>query len=335
MTNYIAVLGFLLTTISYLCHGHGSHGQIELESHGGRSPHERFHDAHYKNGQHDEHMDHQAILGSKKTADEFDTLAPEESKKRLRLMATKMDTNVDGFVDKAELKAWIFKSLKQLDREETDERFDEIDEDRDGFVTFHEYVKEAFGEDDFDVNASPEKLDKDDQKLFEEDKSFFTAADMNLDRKLSKDEFAAFQNPESHIHMHNALIDSTLVEKDRNKNGLIDFNEFLGEYGRATAINIFLASKEDSEWYQVESDRFKNEYDLNKDGQLDRDEMRKWLVPDLDETAKDEMEHLFSEADKNHDAKLSYDEIVNEYNLFVGSEATNYGEHLEKIHEEL
>lgn len=36
------------------------------------------------------------------------------------------------------------------------------------------------------------------------------------------------------------------------------------------------------------------------------------------------------------DGKLSIAEIVAEYNLFVGSEATNYGEHLQNLkHEEL
>jgi len=322
-----SIVGIILVlTLPYFCNCHGSHGQKEMESHGGRNPHERFQDAHYKNGQHDDHMDHQAVLGSKKTAEEFDKLAPEESKKRLRIMAKKMDLNADGFVDKHELKTWIFNSLQRLDREETDERFDEVDENRDGVIDFSEYVKEAFGEDELDANGSPEKMDADDAKLFDEDKIFFTAADVNRDGKLSKDEFAAFQNPESHVHMHDSLIDNTLKEKDKNKDGFIDLGEFLGEY----------ANKKDSEWHKVESDRFKNDYDLNKDGHLDRKEMKKWLVPDLEETAKDEMEHLYSEADKNHDAKLSYDEIVNEYNLFVGSEATNYGEHLEKFsHEEL
>lgn len=59
----IALVAILLITVPYLCHGHGNHGQKETEAHGGRSPHERFQDAHYKNGRHDEHMDHQAILG--------------------------------------------------------------------------------------------------------------------------------------------------------------------------------------------------------------------------------------------------------------------------------
>lgn len=99
----------------------------------------------------------------------------------------------------------------------------------------------------------------------------------------------------------------------------------------------FLASKKDSEWYATESARFTELYDKNKDGKLDVDEMKLWLVPNVVETAKQESQHLFHEADANKDAQLSYDEIVDAYALFVGSEATNYGEHLEKFrhHSEL
>ena len=38
-----------------------------------------------------------------------------------------MDINEDGVVDKAELQAWIHRSLMHLDEEETAERFEEID----------------------------------------------------------------------------------------------------------------------------------------------------------------------------------------------------------------
>ncbi len=81
----------------------------------------------------------------------------------------------------------------------------------------------------------------------------------------------------------------------------------------------------------MEEERFNNEYDKDKDGLLDRAEMKSWLVPDIDQTAKEEMQHLFEEADVDKDDKLSFDEIVNEHQLFVGSEATNYGEHLNKV----
>lgn len=66
-------------------------------------------------------------LGSKKTADEFDNLSPEDAKLRLRVLAKKMDKDSDGFVTRQELIEWIHNSMLLLDKEETDERFDEID----------------------------------------------------------------------------------------------------------------------------------------------------------------------------------------------------------------
>jgi len=102
-------------------------------------------------------------------------------------------------------------------------------------------------------------------------------------------------------------------------------SEFMGEIGDSP----------NSEWYVVERDRFQHDYDKDHDGYLDAIEMRAWLVPDTKQTSIEETEHLFAQTDKNNDDRLSYDEIVDEYRTFVGSEATNYGEHLEKVHEEL
>lgn len=76
------------------------------------------------------------------------------------------------------------------------------------------------------------------QKLFEEDKGFFTAADLDHDGKLNREEFAAFQNPESHPHMHDSLIDSNLKDKDKNGDGFIDLQEFLGEYGKKAFVAL-------------------------------------------------------------------------------------------------
>lgn len=47
--------------------------------------------------------------------------------------------------------------------------------------------------------------------------------------------------------------------------------------------------------------------------------------------ATDEVDHLFAAADEDHDDRLSYDEIVNNHDIFVGSEATDYGDHLQNI----
>lgn len=51
-------------------------------------------------------------VGSAKEAEIFDHLQPEESKKRLRMLLTKIDLNNDHFIDPEELYAWIVKSFK-------------------------------------------------------------------------------------------------------------------------------------------------------------------------------------------------------------------------------
>lgn len=50
------------------------------------------------------------------------------------------------------------------------------------------------------------------------------------------------------------------------------------------------------------------------------------------EVAEDEVAHLFASADEDHDERLSYVEILDKYDIFVGSEATDYGDHLHNMH---
>lgn len=49
------------------------------------------------------------------------------------------------------------------------------------------------------------------------------------------------------------------------------------------------------------------------------------------DVATDEVDHLFAASDNDGDDRLSYDEIVHNHDLFVGSEATDYGDHLQNI----
>ena len=50
--------------------------------------------------------------------------------------------------------------------------------------------------------------------------------------------------------------------------------------------------------------------------------------------ALEESKHLIQSADENKDGKLSEEEIAQHHDVFVGSEATDYGRALPK-HEEL
>uniref|UniRef100_A0A0N5A7K3 Reticulocalbin-3 n=1 Tax=Syphacia muris TaxID=451379 RepID=A0A0N5A7K3_9BILA len=290
----------------------------EHEAHGSVSS--KFRYEHEGEG-HNEHSDHKAVLGSEKVAKEFDELSPEESRKRLRVLAVKMDVNHDGFVDNEELTDWIQKSIISLDKEESDERFAELDKDGNLVITWSEYIADGFG----DIQET-ENMDAEDKKLMEEDRKYFVAADHDGNGVLNMEEFDAFHAPEHHPHMHETVVELTLKEKDLNKDGKIDLKEFLGD----------IAGNEGAEWYEMEKARFADEYDKDKSGFLEGEEIVAWLIPDTKVTAQQEAEHLIANADKDHDKRLSIDEIVDEYGLFVGSEATNYGEHLNKVkHEEL
>ena len=108
----------LVVLLSALVQGAVHHK--EREEDGAFSPKDRGHH-HGKDGEHDAHWDHEAILGSHKEAEEFDDLSPVEAKKRLRILAGKMDRNLDGFVDKTELRQWIVRSFRMLSREDSDE----------------------------------------------------------------------------------------------------------------------------------------------------------------------------------------------------------------------
>lgn len=50
------------------------------------------------------------------------------------------------------------------------------------------------------------------------------------------------------------------------------------------------------------------------------------------EVATDEVDHLFASTDDDHDDRLSYKEIIDNYDIFVGSEVTDYGDYLQNIH---
>lgn len=108
--------------------------------------------------------------------------------------------------------------------------------------------------------------------LIEEDKLLWAAADMNGDNKLDSKEFAAFVNPEEFVRMHSTLVKQMLARKDHNKDGFINFNEFItDEYGNTPEAK--------STHFISEKDKFENEFDLNHDGRLDFDECMKWIIP--------------------------------------------------------
>lgn len=209
-------------------HSH-KHLGTEREIDGAYSP--RDHD-HYEDGEHNVEFDHEAILGSAREAEEFDHLPPEEAKKRLSILLTKMDLNEDKDISTTELKQWILRSFKSLSEEESREKFNEVDLNKDNEVTWNEYKAETYGVDsEIEDGIFSGKEHAEEKKLMKNDIELFHTADLNKDGKLDSQEFLAFTHPEEAPHMLEVILKQTLDEKDINKDGFIDFQEYIGDRG--------------------------------------------------------------------------------------------------------
>nr|XP_034311901.1 calumenin isoform X1 [Crassostrea gigas] len=296
----------------------------EDPTHGGGhgKEHNPIHKEHYHDGAHDPHYDHEAILGDRQLEKEFDELEPEEAKRRLGVLAGEMDANKDGFVSRDELVQWIMNSFRKLDMEDSLEQFEESDENADNKVTWKEYLSRNHG---FNINDFKDYTEEDavseftkKLKVLEEDKKRFDAADLDKDGALKKDEFVAYLYPADFPHMHDVEMERTLQDHDKNKDGIITKEEFLAD-----------TDKNDKQLLLLEEERF-TDFDKNRDGILDKKEIKDWVLPDNNEAAVEEAEHLIERSDSDKDGKLSIEEIVNNHEDFVGSQATNYGEFLPK-----
>ncbi|XP_034097385.1 reticulocalbin-2 [Drosophila sulfurigaster albostrigata] len=302
-------------------HKHEKHTSKERIKDGVYVPRDAHH--HGEHGEHNVEFDHEAIIGNTKEAQEFDTLTPEESKRRLAILIRMMDLNKDEYIDRHELKAWILRSFKKLSEEEAADRFEEIDLDGDDKITWKEYLLDTYAMEDEDFKKEVIDFDsyEDEQNMIKQDKEMFNAADVNKDGVLTMEEYVYFQNPEEHPQMLPILLEHTMQDKDTNHDGKIDFQEYVGQ----------AAAHHDKEWLVTEKERFDKDHDINGDGMLTGNEVLSWIVPSNTAIASDEVDHLFVSTDEDHDDRLSYLEILNNYDTFVGSEATDYGDHLQNI----
>jgi len=321
LTIYLILIIYFTQDTWQAAHTHAKkkEGHGEREEDGAFSPRDRRHG---DGDDHDAAFDHEAILGSRKEAEEFDDLTPEEAKERLRILLTKMDRDLDEAIDRNELYAWILRSFKALSQEDSDDRFEDADGDENGFVTWEEYLEDEY---DFGDMENPDLSDPslaEEWKLMEEDKILFSAADANKDGHLHKKEYLAFTHPEEDPNLKPHVLEQVLKDKDTDKNGELSFQEYVGLRGQ----------DKDKEWLIEEKDRFDNELDKNGDNVLNKDEILAWIIPSNEEIAKEEVDHLFAGADEDMNDFLTFAEVLKNHELFVGSEATDYGDHLTNLH---
>lgn len=282
---------------------------------------------HFDHDKHNPEYDHEAFVG-KEEAREFEELSPKESKERLGKLFHKVDSDGDGQVTEEEMKAWILHTQNRYIMKDVETQKQQIDLDKNGYIDWDEYVKATYG---FLDDKSTSDADK---KHFKEilgrDQHRFSKADKDGDKKLITDEFAAFLHPENDDDMSSVVIEETLSDIDKDKDGFISLEEYIGDlYPESDRQD-----GKEPEWVTNEIKQFKEFRDKNGDGKMDKDEVKDWILPTDYDHVSSEAKHLISESDTNKDGKISKEEMVDKFDLFVGSQATDFGEAL-KGHEEL
>lgn len=276
---------------------------------------------HYsENEQHNTEYDHEAFLGEEE-AKTFDQLTPEESKERLSKIVDKIDKDKDGYVTQEELKDWIQYTQKKYILDDVERQWKSHNPDKIDLLSWEDYKKITYSF----VEESGSDDDDSDIKTYREmmlrDKRRWQTADKNDDNQLSKEEFSDFLHPEEVPHMQDIVIIETLEDIDKDKDGKISLKEYISDMYSGS-------EEEEPEWVKNEKEQFTTYRDKNKDGFMDKDEVREWILPTDYNHSDAESKHLIHEADDNKDQKLTKEEILSNYDLFVGSQATDFGEAL-------
>lgn len=284
---------------------------------------------------HDANYDHKAFLGADQS-EQFDNLSPAESRNRLEQLArNKLDANKDGRVTEDELRDWIAYSQKRYIHEDVDRQwkaFGRLKDDE--TLSWAEMLKTAYGFDsDEEAENAPERHDTglNHRPMVERDRERFKAADEDNNDILTKKEFHDFLHPEDAERMHAVVVKEALLDLDRDKDGRVDVDEYLHDiYPELEDRDAELPH-----WYGAEKENFAKIRDKNGDGYMDENEVSDWLLPKETDFVTAEAKHLINQADADRDGVLTIEEILISHDVFVGSQATDFGSQLQKPHDEL
>ncbi|KAE8616900.1 hypothetical protein XENTR_v10008922 [Xenopus tropicalis] len=235
------------------------------------------------------------------------------------MIVSKIDLDNDGYVTEGELTAWIKKAQKKYVYDNVERQWQEFDLNQDGLVSWDEYRNVTYGTylDDPDPDNSFNY-----KQMMVRDERRFKMADQDGDLIATKEEFTAFLHPEEFDYMKDIVVLETMEDIDKNGDGLIDLEEYIGDmYNHDGDAN-------EPEWVKTEREQFVEFRDKNHDGKMDKEETKDWILPSDYDHAEAESRHLVYESDQNKDSKLTREEIVDKYDLFVGSQATDFGEAL-------
>uniref|UniRef100_H2ZFS3 EF-hand domain-containing protein n=1 Tax=Ciona savignyi TaxID=51511 RepID=H2ZFS3_CIOSA len=246
-----------------------------------------------------------------------------------------IDENGDGELDENELSKWVLHKTKEHFEEAklaSEHKFNELDNDKDGSVSWNEYLVEFLGRRNFNRQEVAQKLhDKVkievDKKLREEiddahDK--WLQASRDGDPDMSVAEFRDFQHPETGREMLEYLVQEFLHDMDTDGDEVLTVQEYIS-VGSDVDVDT-----QDDDWAKERRTEFRNVIDQNSDGKVTKAELK---VTSLSEgMALQEARQLIGFGDENTDFKLSLSELLENSEYYTGSKLYNYAR---SVHDDL
>ena len=243
--------------------------------------------------------------------------------RRLAALVDKMDKNKSGKISAREIRNWIAYLQSRHIRADSQRQFNVHDKDKDGLVNWLEYREHTYG---FLNKAVFEDEDADSiyKRMLHRDQRRWHGADKNVDGLCTFEEFMVFLHPEQFEDTHHIVVQETMEELDKDKNGVVDVEEY---------INDLMPSRNsgnEPEWVTRERKTFLTNKDIDKNGVIDKREVQAWLFPDNDYYNDAEVKFLLDRADDDDDGELAKAEILEHYDVFQVSQVTEWGELLKE-----
>lgn len=139
-------------------------------------------------------------------------------------------------------------------------------------------------------------------------------ADENGDTLLTKPEFKLLLHPdEGNEELQNLFVKEATEDMDLNKDSKICLDEFM----KHLQVLASDQEKNDQHWLSSQQENFGRFLDKNKDGVLDGDEIKNWLIPPKSKKFELEAKRLLDIGDLNEDHKLSNAEILEQYEQYL------------------
>lgn len=187
------------------------------------------------------------------------------------------------------------------------------------------YRKAVYG---FMDEMDPQDLEQDTDSrsykaMLTRDRRRWSVADRNGDDFLNKTEFVEFLHPEESPRMRDIVVSETMEDIDKDNDGKVSVDEYIGDMFRGSEDD-----EEEPQWVRNERETFMKFRDKDQDGYMNYEEVKDWIIPADFDHAEAEARHLIYEADSDADEKLTKSEVLDKYDLFVGSQATDFGEAL-------